>query len=49
MQDRAQQDRAVGRLITGEPVKLTGYIRFPEHSGALTPAESSAKRLWFVR
>ena len=49
MQDRAQQDRAVGRLITGEPVKLTGYIRFPESRGALTPAENPAKRLWFVR
>ena len=30
MQDRAQQDRAVKRLVTGEPVTLTGYIRFPE-------------------
>ena len=30
MQDRAQQDRAVARLITNEPVTLTGYIRFPE-------------------
>lgn len=49
MQDRAQQDRAVGRLITGEPVTLTGYLRFPEHAGALTAAEDSAKRLWFTR
>ena len=32
MQDRAQQDRAVGRLVTGEPVKLTGYLRFPEET-----------------
>ena len=30
MQDRNQQDRAVGRLITGDPVELTGYVRFPE-------------------
>ena len=30
MQDRAQQDRAVGRLVTGQPVKLTGYLRFPK-------------------
>ena len=37
MQDRAQQDRAVGRLVTGEPVKLTGYLRFPEAAGTLTP------------
>jgi cytochrome oxidase assembly protein ShyY1 len=49
MQDRAQQDRAVTRLITNEPVMLTGYIRFPETAGALTPAENLAKRLWFTR
>jgi cytochrome oxidase assembly protein ShyY1 len=49
MQDRAQQDRAVGRLITGQSVTLTGYIRFPEHAGTMTPAENPAKRLWFVR
>jgi cytochrome oxidase assembly protein ShyY1 len=49
MQDRAQQDRAVVRLITGEPVTLTGYIRFPETTGKLTPNEDKAKRLWFVR
>jgi cytochrome oxidase assembly protein ShyY1 len=40
MQDRSQQDRAVGRLITGDPVDLTGYIRFPESAGTLTPKES---------
>ena len=49
MQDRSQQDRAVGRLITGEPVELTGYIRFPESAGTLTPPENLAKRLWFTR
>jgi surfeit locus 1 family protein len=49
MQDRAQQDRAVARLVTGEPVTLTGYIRFPESAGALTPAENMTKRLWFTR
>jgi cytochrome oxidase assembly protein ShyY1 len=49
MQDRAQQDRAVGRLVTGTPVKLTGYIRFPEIAGALTPSDNVAKRLWFTR
>jgi cytochrome oxidase assembly protein ShyY1 len=49
MQDRAQQDRAVKPLITGEPVHLTGYIRFPETAGMLTPAENMAKRLWFTR
>jgi cytochrome oxidase assembly protein ShyY1 len=49
MQDRAQQDRAVGRLVTGEPVTLTGYLRFPDSGGSLTPKEDPAKRLWFVR
>src|SRR3984885_5116076 len=49
MQDRPQQDRAVARLITGAPVTLTGYIRFPESAGALTPRENIAKRLWFTR
>ena len=49
MQDRNQQDRAVGRLLTGDPVDLTGYIRFPESAGRLTPTENLAKRLWFTR
>jgi cytochrome oxidase assembly protein ShyY1 len=49
MQDRAQQDRAVARLISNEPVPLTGYIRFPEAAGTLTPSENTAKRLWFTR
>jgi cytochrome oxidase assembly protein ShyY1 len=49
MQDRAQQDRAVARLVTGEKVTLTGYIRFPQSSGALTPPDNPAKRLWFTR
>ena len=49
MQDRSLQDRAVTRLVTGEPVTLTGYIRFPETAGALTPTESITKRLWFTR
>jgi len=49
MQDRSQQDRAVTRLVTGAPVMLTGYLRFPETAGALTPPENIAKRLWFTR
>ena len=49
MQDRSQQDRAVGRLVTGQPATLTGYIRFPESAGTLTPPENAAKRLWFTR
>jgi len=49
MQDRAQQDRAVARLVSNAPVTLTGYLRFPEAAGALTPAEDLTKRLWFTR
>jgi cytochrome oxidase assembly protein ShyY1 len=49
MQDRAQQDRAAGRLVTGAPAKLTGYLRFPEAAGTLTPSENIDKRLWFTR
>jgi len=49
MQDRAQQDRAVAPLRSGAPVTLTGYLRFPDPGGALTPAGDSVKRLWFSR
>ena len=49
MQDRAQQDRAVKPLVTNDQVTLTGYIRFPETAGVLTPSENIAKRLWFAR
>ena len=49
MQERAVQDRAVMKLITGEPVTPSGYLRFPERPGAFTPAENLAKRLWYVR
>jgi len=49
MQDRGQQDRAVKPLVTHEPVTLTGYVRFPETAGMLTPAENTTKRLWFTR
>ena len=49
MQERDVEDRAAVRLVTGQPVRLTGYLRFPEHPGLLTPAENRAKRLWFVR
>ena len=49
MQERAQQDRAVTRLVKGEPVAMTGYLRFPETAGVLTPAENLTQRLWFTR
>jgi cytochrome oxidase assembly protein ShyY1 len=49
MQDRADQDRAVARFTNGAVTDLTGYIRFSEHAGWLTPAANVGKRLWFVR
>jgi cytochrome oxidase assembly protein ShyY1 len=49
MQDRAVEDRAVALLLTDRQVMLTGYIRFPEAAGLLTPAENPDKRLWFAR
>ncbi len=49
MQDRALQDHAVAPLRTGEAGALTGYLRFPEKPGALTPTPDAAKRLWFAR
>jgi cytochrome oxidase assembly protein ShyY1 len=49
MQDRGQEDRAMAPLITGQPVTLTGYLRFPEQAGVLTPAQNLTKRLWFTR
>jgi len=49
MQDRDVQDRAVARLITGKPIEMTGYIRFPEAAGILTPNVEHDKRLWFAR
>ncbi|TWB06646.1 SURF1 family protein [Bradyrhizobium stylosanthis] len=49
MQDRRVEDRAVKKLVTGQPVVLTGYLRFPEASGWMNPAENRDKRLWFVR
>ena len=49
MQDRGLQDRAVAPLVTDAPVTLTGYIRFPEAAGMLTPQQNPAQRLWFTR
>jgi cytochrome oxidase assembly protein ShyY1 len=49
MQERSVQDRAVAQLITGKPVAMTGYIRFPEAAWMLTPDVEHAKRLWFAR
>ena len=49
MQEREMQDRAVAQLITGKPVALIGYLRFPEAAGMLTPPDNPDKRLWFTR
>ena len=49
MQARDIEDRAVAPLVTGQAEELTGYIRFPEQAGVLTPAENREHRLWFVR
>jgi cytochrome oxidase assembly protein ShyY1 len=49
MPDRGQQDRAVVQLITNKPVLMTGYVRFPEAAGLLTPNVEHDKRLWFTR
>jgi cytochrome oxidase assembly protein ShyY1 len=49
MQDRAVEDRAVARLVSDPSVALTGYLRFPESAGTLTPAANPSKRLWFAR
>lgn len=49
MQDRAQQDRVAKTLITGAPVTMTGYLRYPETAGTLTPHDDVSKRLWFNR
>jgi cytochrome oxidase assembly protein ShyY1 len=49
MQERSVEDRAVAPLLIGHPEPLTGYLRFPEKPGWLTPAENRTSRLWFVR
>src|SRR4051812_48884401 len=49
MQERSVQDRQVDKLVTGAPLTLTGYLRFPEAAGMLTAAENRDKRLWFTR
>lgn len=49
MQDRAYQDRLVKPLHAGQPVAMTGYLRFPEAGGLFTPNPDAAKRLWFSR
>jgi len=42
-------DRGQAADVPAAPVNLTGYIRFPEQPGWLTPAADVGKRLWFAR
>jgi cytochrome oxidase assembly protein ShyY1 len=49
MQGQGVEHRAVGPMMTGQPVAMTGYLRFSERPGLFTPSESPGKRLWFVR
>ena len=49
MVERAPEDKAVAPLLTGEPVAMTGYIRFPSTGGMLTPSPDPKMRLWFTR
>jgi cytochrome oxidase assembly protein ShyY1 len=37
------------RFVFRFPNELTGYIRFPESTGILTPAANVDQRLWFAR
>src|SRR3569833_729003 len=49
IQQREIEYLAVDKLVTGEPVVLTVYLRFPENAGLLTQAENRTTRLWFTR
>ncbi|MFO1109566.1 MAG: SURF1 family cytochrome oxidase biogenesis protein [Bradyrhizobium sp.] len=37
------------KIAPGLPVQLTGYMRFPEGAGMLTPNANVGQRLWFTR
>ena len=45
----APDGAAVAANVIREPITLTGYLRFPEKAGWLTPHEDDTKRLWFLR
>ena len=42
-------DGQMAAVPGNSPVMLTGYLRFPEAPGWLTPPADRGKRLWFVR
>ena len=37
------------RFVVRVPSQITGYLRFPESAGLLTPSANVDKRLWFAR
>lgn len=47
--DLSSNGSVAKRFVSRVPARLTGYIRFPETAGLLTPAASPEKRLWFNR
>ncbi len=42
-------ERRDQKLVVRLPTQLTGYIRFPESAGLLTPSASVDQHLWFTR
>jgi cytochrome oxidase assembly protein ShyY1 len=49
VQNRALIEPRDEKLVVRLPSQLTGYIRFPEAAGALTPNANVDQRLWFTR
>lgn len=41
--------QAVPAAAAASPETLTGYLRFPESKGWLTPPPDTGKRMWFLR
>ena len=49
VQNRAPDDPRSEKFVVRLPNQLTGYIRFPEAAGVLTPNANIDQRLWFTR
>jgi surfeit locus 1 family protein len=47
--DHSAEAGAWTKFVVRLPSQVTGYIRFPESSGLLTPSANVEKRLWFAR
>jgi cytochrome oxidase assembly protein ShyY1 len=45
----ADKDRFEALPAPTQPTTLTGYLRFPEKPGVITPRADQTKRLWFIR